>query len=116
MYFQVALCKYRCFSKHASFEEILNIHRKLIVFTYWFPVMLSVFHLRHNLGMLPVNIHVHIIYIEICGNLSFEVGVVKKISLNSEKLRAYKRLKYATQPYILTFEKNCGAYELSILG
>ena len=60
----------------------------------------------------------HIVYIEICGNLSFEVGVVKKISvsLNSEKFRAYKRLKFAAQPYVLNFEKNCGAYELSILG
>ena len=69
--------------------------------------------------MLPVNKHVHIVYIEICGNLSFEVGVVKKISvsLNSaRKFRAYKRWKYAAQPYILTFEKNCSAYELSILG
>ena len=60
----------------------------------------------------------HIVYIEICGNLSFEVGVVRKISvsLNSEKFRAYKHWKYAAQLYILTFEKNCGAYELSILG
>ena len=55
--------------------------------------------------MLPVNKHVHIVYIEICGNLSFEVGVVKKISvsLNSDKFRAYKRWKYATQHYILSF-------------
>ena len=68
--------------------------------------------------MLPVNIHVHIVYIEICGNLSFEVGEVKKISvsLNSEKFRAYKRWKFAAQPYNLTFEKKCGAYELLILG
>ena len=58
------------------------------------------------------------IYIENCGNPSFEVGVVKKIGvrLNSEKFRAYKRCKYAAQPYILTFEKNCCAYQLSILG
>ena len=43
--------------------------------------------------MLSVNKHVHIVYIEICGNLSLKVGVVKKISvsLNSEKFRAYKR-------------------------
>ena len=59
--------------------------------------------------MLPVNIHVHIVYIEICGNPSFKVGVVKKISvsLNSEKFRAYKRWRYAAQPYMLTFEINC---------
>ena len=58
--------------------------------------------------MLPVNKHEHIVYIEICGNLSFEVGVVKKISvsLNSEMFRAHKRWKYAAQPYILTFKKN----------
>ena len=68
--------------------------------------------------MLQVNIHVHIVYIEICGNPSFEVGIVKKISvsLNSEKFRSYKHLKYAAQPYILTFKKKGSAYELSILG
>ena len=68
--------------------------------------------------MLPVNKHVHIVYIEIRGNLSFEVGVVKKVSvsLNSEKFRVYKRWKYAAQPYILTFEKKGSAYELSIVG
>ena len=58
------------------------------------------------------------VYLEICGNLLFEVGVVKKISvsLNYEKFRAYKRWKYAAQPYSLTVEKNCSAYVLSILG
>ena len=68
--------------------------------------------------MLPVNLYVHIVYIGICGSLSFEVGVVKKTSdsLNSEKFAAYKRWKYAAHPYILTFENNCSAYELSILG
>ena len=55
--------------------------------------MLSVFHIAETeLGNVTSKKHVHIVYIEICGNLSFEVEVVKKISvrLNSEKFRANK--------------------------
>ena len=50
----------------------------------------------------------YIVYIEICGNPTVKVGVVKKfsVSLNSKKIGAYKRWKYAAQLYILTFEKN----------
>lgn len=68
--------------------------------------------------MLPVKININSGWLEFAGKSKVKGGLVHifNMSLNSKKLKAYKCCYDASQAYILTFETNSGAYELSILG